>query len=274
IRRHRRHVVTFLNVLGLPGEDDEIASLSAPQIFRFVRERAEELSRWERKSMCTVLRSFLRFLHLRGYVPHDLAEAVPVIPNFSLDRLPRPIAREDIEKVLRAVDRTTPIGRRDYAILLILGTYGLRGGQICALRLEDFDWPRETIRVCAVKSGRDVRLPLVCAVGEALVDYLRHGRPAAPSREIFLRVNPPVGPLRCIYHVVRKHVRKAGLTNIPMGPHAWRHGLASRLLANGNALKTIGDVLGHRSVESTLIYTKIDIETLRQAALEWPGARP
>lgn len=274
IRKHRLQVSAFLEALGDRGGQESITQLDAREVFRFVTSRSKQLGHSGRKSMCAALRSFLRFLHLWGYLPRDLVSAVPVIPSFRLDRLPRVMAREDIQKILAAVDRSTVIGRRDYAILLVLGTYGMRSGQIFALRLEDIDWRHETVRVRAAKGGRDTLLPLRPAVGEALLDYLRRGRPAASSyREVFLRVRAPIGPLRgYLTNIIKPYARKAGLTDVPLGGHAWRHACASRMLADGQSLKTIGDTLGHRSVESTFIYTKVDIGMLRQAALEWPEA--
>jgi len=278
IREHRRQVQPFLEALGVRDEcGGAVAHLNASDIFRFVTSRGERLGRAGRKTMCTALRSFLRFLHVRGHLPHDLVSAVPVIPSFKLDRLPRVIAWEDIQKILAAVDRSTAMGRRDYAILLVLATYGLRSCQLCALRLEDVDWRQETMHVRAAKDGHDCLLPLRPAVGEALVDYLRRGRPSATTsaREIFLRVRAPIGPLGGnLTNIIKPYARKAGLTDVPLGAHAWRHACASRMLADGQSLKVIRDTLGHRSIESTFIYTKVDIGMLRKAALEWPETGP
>lgn len=272
VQLHRRHVSAFVEAI--EGAGKSISQLDAAGIFRFVTTRAQGMSRSQRKSMCAALRSLLRFLHLRGDIPSELSTAVPVIPSFKLDRLPAVIALVDIERILAAVDRSTPIGRRDYAMLLVLATYGIRAGQLCALRLEDIDWRHEMIRIRGAKGGGDTLLPLRPAVGQAVVDYLRHGRPSVGSwREVFLRVRAPIGPLAgAVQNIIKPYARKAGLTDIPLGAHAWRHGCASRMLASGQSLKTIRDTLGHRSIETTFIYTKVDIEKLREAALEWPEA--
>jgi integrase/recombinase XerD len=201
----------------------------------------------------------------------DLASSVPVIPSFRLAGLPQALAKEDIEKILGAVDRSTPVGRRDYSMLLILATYGIRGGQLCALKLEDIGWRRETLRVRAAKGGREAILPLLDPVAEALIDYLRNGRPRVSNREIFLRVRPPLGPLGgSLGQIIKPYARRAGVKVSCLSPRAWRHGFASKMVAHGQALKNISDMMGHRSVESTYIYTKVDIELLRQAALDWP----
>jgi integrase/recombinase XerD len=261
-------VLSFLAALG---KDAAIKDLAAPTVSRFIEARAPALPPSERKKLCSAIRGFLRFLLLRSYLLRDLVSSVPVIPNFRLARVPQAIAKEDIEKILRAVDRSTPVGRRDYAMFLILATYGIRGGQLCALRLEDIEWRRETIRVRAAKGGREVILPLLQPVAEALVDYLRNGRPRGSSREIFLRVRPPLGPLGgSLGQIIKPYARRAGVKALCVSPRAWRHGFASKMLAHGQPLKNIGDMLGHRSIETTYIYTKVDIEMLRQAALDWP----
>lgn len=270
VDRHRVHVRAFLESFGSPATFTP-AGLDAGAISRFVTAHAAALGRSERKSMCAALRTFLRFLRLRGSLTQDLTAAVPVIPSFKLDRLPRGIAWEDIQKILAVVDRSTPMGRRDYALLLVLATYGIRSGQLCALRLEDIDWRHDTLRVRAAKGGRDAVLPLRPVVGEALVDYLRHGRPAWPVREVFLRIRAPRGPLQGnLTNIIKPYARLAGVTAPSFGAHAWRHACATRMLAQGHALKTIRDILGHRTIETTFIYTKVDIERLRHAALEWP----
>ena len=272
--QHRLHIQALLESPGVQGPAGVVEDLTASTLTRFLTARAERLAPSQRKLLCAAVRSFLRFLHLRGSLTHDLVGAVPVIPTFKLARVPRGIAWEDVETILAAVDRSTPQGKRDYAILRLLATYGIRSGQLCALRLDDIDWRRETLRVRAAKGGREVLLPLQPSVGEAVVDYLRSGRPAWPFREIFLRVRAPMGPLRgTLTNMIKPYARKAGVSG-PLGPHAWRHACATRLLAHGHSLKTIRDLLGHRHIETTFIYTKVDIERLRQAALEWPGEAP
>lgn len=275
IDEHRRHAGAFLEALGESAERSTIGKLDVSTVFRFVTDRAATLTRSQRKAMCAALRTFLRFLHLREYVERDLSSTVPVIPSFKLDRVPQGLEREDIAKILNVVDRSTPVGRRDYAILLVLATYGIRNGQLCALRLDDVDWRQDTLRVRAAKGGRDALLPLQPAVGNAVVDYLQHGRPAWPFRELFLRVRAPMGPLRGnLNDIIRPYARKAGVTTPQTSPRAWRHACATRLLSNGHSLKTIGDMLGHRNIETTFIYTKVDVEMLRQAALDWPEVQP
>lgn len=272
VQAHTAHVQAFLQTLGKNGSPSRIRHLNGARVSEFITDYAESRTRSQRKSMCTALRSFLRFLKIRGHLRSDLALCVPVIPSFKLDRVPAVIGREDIEKILAAVDRSTPQGRRDYAILITLASYGIRTRQLCSIRLDDIDWRHETLRVRGVKAGRDVMLPLLPSVGEAIVDYLRNGRPDWPLREVFLRIRAPMGPLRFIVGLIRPYAEAAGVER--WNPHAWRHACATRMLESGQPLKTIRDVLGHRSIETTTIYTKVDIKMLRQAALEWPEVTP
>ena len=270
--QHQHHIESLLKALGRRTVK-ELQGLSAAELQRFITRRAAELSRSGRKVLCSAIRSFLRFLYIRGYTAVDLVSSVPVIPSFKLERLPMAVSTEAIQRILAAIDRSTPVGKRDYAMLLLLATYGMRAGQLCALRLEDIDWRLNLLRIPGAKGGRDVVLPLRSAAGEAIVEYLKRGRPVGwPFREVFLRVRAPIGPLQGVLSgIIRPYARKAGVEIPSFGSHAWRHACATRMLAHGESLKTIRDVLGHESIETTFIYTKVDLSALRQAALEWPG---
>jgi integrase/recombinase XerD len=269
--QHRRNIDLLLQ-----GFDthtvERFRALTGAEIQRFIADRAVRMSRSGRKELCAATRSFLRFLFLRGYTAVDLVSAVPVIPSFKLERLPATIAINAIERILAAINRSSPLGKRDYAMLLLLATYGMRGGQLCSLRIEDIAWRRGVLRIPGAKGGRDVVLPIQSAAGEAIVDYLKRGRPEGWSfRQVFLRVRAPIGPLKGnLANIIRKYARKAGVDLPSSGSHAWRHACAARMLAEGESLKTIRDVLGHRRIDTTFIYTKVDINSLRAAALEWP----
>ncbi len=269
--QHRHHIESLLKALGTH-KAKRLQGLSGAELQRFITRRAAGLSRGGRKVLCAAIRSFLRFLYIRGYTAVDLVSSVPVIPSFKLERLPTAIPTEAIERILAAIDRSTPVGKRDYAMLLLLATYGMRASQLCALRLEDIDWRLNLLRIPGAKGGRDVVLPLRSAPGEAIVEYLKRGRPVGwPFREVFLRVRAPIGPLQGVLSgIIRPYARKAGVEIPSFGSHAWRHACATRMLAKGESLKTIRDVLGHESIETTFIYTKVDLTALRQAALEWP----
>lgn len=269
--QHREHIESLLKALGMRTVK-RLRTLSGAELQRFIMRRAAGLSRSSRKSLCAAIRSFLRFLYIRGYTRVDLMSSVPVIPSFKLERLPMAISTEAIQGILAAIDRSSPVGKRDYAMLLLLGTYGMRAGQLRAIRLEDIDWRQNTLRIPGAKNGRPVLLPLRRAAGEAVVDYLKRGRPVGwPFREVFLQVRPPIGPLQGnLADIIKPYAQKAGVDVPSFGSHAWRHACATRMLEKGESLKTIRDVLGHQSIETTFIYTKVDLTALRQAALEWP----
>jgi integrase/recombinase XerD len=177
--------------------------------------------------------------------------------------------------VLKAAEKDrTPKGLRDHAILLLLATYGLRAGEVTALRLDDIDWRKDRLRVRHSKTGCDSFLPLLAPVGEAIVAYLRDGRPKTKGREVFLRVRAPFQSLRTgssLYHMVEHRLQKAEIKlERKHGPHAFRHARAVGLLKAGVAMKSIGDVLGHRSPDSTAVYLKLATSELRAVGLEIP----
>ncbi len=180
-----------------------------------------------------------------------------------------------IRAFLRSIDRTTPKGRRDYAMFLLVATYGLRASEVRALSLDDVTWRARQIRVPRPKVGMSLLLPLTDEVGAALLEYLRRGRPASAHRRLFLRVQVPLGPLGpgTVGDAFRTWARRAGI-RLPArgGPHCMRHSLALHLLREGASLKTIGDLLGHRSAESTGVYLRLDVDDLRDVALPLPAA--
>jgi site-specific recombinase XerD len=218
------------------------------------------------------LRSFFRFCRQKGYLERNLEESVPQVRSYRLSDVPRGVSDEDARKTLEAIDRTTPIGRRDFAMIQLLHTYGVRGAQVRALRVEDIGWRESRIRFAACKGGKEVIEPLTEEAGESLLEYLMYGRPHALCPEVFLTVHPPyrpLGPACRFFSIVRERMRKAGVSQ-PAGPHAFRHGFATRMLRHGQSMKTIADLLGHRSINSTFIYSKVDLQKLAQLPLDWP----
>ena len=187
--------------------------------------------------------------------------------------VPRGIAVDQAQKLLNSVDRSTPVGRRDYAILLLLARLGLRAGEIAFLTLEDIDWRAGTL-IVTLKGGRRSVYPLTEEIGEAIADYLRSGRPESDDRRVFLQARAPFRAFRrgCnLADMVRDRVERAGVDAPTRGTHQFRHGLATQMLREGVSLSEIGDVLGHRQPDTTRIYAKVDIVALRTLALPWPG---
>lgn len=177
----------------------------------------------------------------------------------------------------QCINRNSHVGRRDYAIVLLLYTYGVRGGQVRTLRLEDINWEQNQILFKALKHGKDSRLPLTPEVGESLLDYLQKSRPSYSYPNVFLTCRAPYHPLprsSSLSVIVERSIRAAGIEIPNRGAHAFRHCFATRMLHKGHSLKEIADVLGHHHLGTTFIYTKVEFNALRQVALEWPQEVP
>jgi integrase/recombinase XerD len=251
----------------------DLSSLSAADVTGFVQRRAASIHSKRVQLMTTALRSFLRFARYRGDVNTDLAACVPSVANWSQSTLPRAIPRSQAELLLASCKRRTVMGRRDYAILLLLARLGLRAGEITTLGLEDLDWQAGLITVRG-KGGRRSQLPLPQDVGEAIADYLRNGRPRAASRCVFLRGRAPTRSFKgaqAIDSVVRHALARAGIDSPRKGAHQFRHSLACQMLRQGASLAEIGEVLRHQSPQTTAIYAKVDLASLASLALPWPG---
>ena len=266
---YRHHLACFEAYLGRIGVAG-LGELSPPVLSAFVAERSGAgLAKTTVRSGCGVLRVFLRYAHRQGLVATDLSKAVEWPPAYRLADVPRSISWAEVGLMLGAVDRRTPCGKRDYAILLLLVTYGLRAREVAALTLDDVDWKRDRLAIPGRKAGHSTAFPLSAVVGEALVDYLRHGRPPSGDRHVFFRAVAPVRPVsRVAVSACAKHyLLKAGIQVPRPGSHTLRHTCVQRLVDDGFGFKAIGDFIGHRSPASTEIYAKVAIEPLRQVAL-------
>jgi site-specific recombinase XerD len=265
-RHHLDRFEAYLQRAGVAG----LGELSPVLLSAFVAERSGAgLAKTTVREGCGVLRVFLRYAHREGLVRGDLWKTVEWPQAYRLSAIPRSISWDDVGKVLAAVDRRTPCGKRDYAILLLLVTYGLRSREVAALTLDDIDWRRERLAVPERKAGHSTAFPLSGSAGEALADYLRHGRPESPDRHVFFRAVAPLRPIGAdaVSGCARRYLLRAGI-NVPRpGSHTLRHSAVQRLVDAGFSLKTIGDYAGHRSAASTEIYAKVAVESLRQVAL-------
>ena len=265
-RHHLSHFEAYLQRIGIAG----LGELSPVILTSFVAERSRAgLAKTTVRQGCSVLREFLRFARREGLIRRDLASAVEWPQVYRLAGIPRSISWEEVGRVLGAVDTRTPCGKRDYAILLLLVTYGLRGREIAALTLDDIDWKRQRLAVPERKAGHSTAFPLSGSVGEALASYLRYGRPQTADRRIFFRTVAPLRPIEAnvVLTCARRYLLQAGIEVPRPGSHTLRHTLVQRLADADFSLKTIGDFVGHRSPASTGIYAKVAIEPLRQVAL-------
>jgi site-specific recombinase XerD len=252
--------------------DAALGQLSAGQVTTFVTAEVGRRRVWAAKSLTIALRSLLGFLHIAGHVPQPLGVVVPPVAGWGLRSLPRRVSAEVVAALLASCDRTIALGRRDYAILLVLSRLGLRNGEVARLELGDVDWQAGQILVRG-KGNRHEALPLPVDVGQALVDYLQHGRPCpAGCPRLFVIDRAPYTGLSLsgVCSLVVAACDRAGVTRI--SPHRLRHTVASNLLARGASLAEVGQLLRHRAQSTTAIYAKLDHRSLGELARPWPGA--
>ena len=270
ISKRTLHLVFFTKFLesaGVSNLKDTQATLIHDFLTGLVGRKAPTIHTY-----ASTLRGFLRWAYVNGLLDRDLAAAAKVVKQYQHAHLPDVLTQKEARALLGAVNRSTAIGRRDYAVLLLAARYGLRPCDIRQLRLDDIDWRSATITLQQSKTGRDLSLPLLPDVSKALISYLRHGRPSTQYRTIFVRHRAPFEPFapnNNLSTIMRAALRNAGLEDRPgrRGLYLLRHTLATRLLEAGQPIKTIGDVLGHANTQSTLLYTKVDLPALRTVAI-------
>jgi site-specific recombinase XerD len=271
LRRYLPTVQRFL--VGRFGKGPiRFGGLSAQDITQFVLRQAPGGGSSRAAAMSNALRTFLRFVRMRGEIATDLAAVVPSVTRRKQATVPRGLEPDEVEKLLSHCDQSTAVGRRDHAILLLLARLGLRAGEVAGLVLEDVDW--ENGRILVRGKGRDRSfLPLPQDVGAALARYLRRGRPRCSTRHVFVRTLAPRREIggRAIAEVVRRALGRAGLSPPHKGAHVLRHSLATMMLRNAASLRQIGDLLRHRRIDTTAIYAKVDLVGLRALAQPWPG---
>ena len=249
---------------------DDLARLSGGEVNTFVLREARRRSTRSAEMMVCALRVLLRFLYAQGMIAEPLAAAVPSVACRRED-LPRGVSAEQVRLLVDSCDRSTPVGRRDYAIVLLLSRLGLRCGEVAGLDFEDVDW-RASELVVRGKGSRIDRLPLSSDLGEALADYLRHGRPRGFGRAVFLHAHAPLTRLSPgnVSDVVKRACKRAGIARV--GAHRLRHAVASELLSRGAGLVEIGQLLRHQDLRTTALYAKVDRQALSRLALPWPGS--
>lgn len=274
--KRTRHALQFLTSLGPRADQESLAHLSVRDIDAYVKHRCGGQRRASIADCIVCLRDFLRHLHSSGRTTSDLSRTVIGPRIYDHEHIPSALRPEEVQKVLEVTrEDRSPVGLRDYALLMLLATYGLRAAEIVTLRLDDIDWNRDVLRVRHSKTGTYSELPLLRGPGEAVLRYLEKSRPTSPHREVFLRIHAPYRPfkngsnLNC---VTGARLRAAGI--IPLGrkgPHAFRHARAVSLLRCGAPLKIIGDVLGHTSAHATGAYLKLATQDLRAVGLDLPS---
>jgi len=248
--------------------------LSPFDVIQFFTSIGGRYSASSMRTVRTALRSFFSFLRVEGLCDRRLEAAIPTVAHWRFSTLPRSLSEQQLERVLASFDGCTPCGCRDRAIVLCLSTLGLRPGEVAALHLDDIDWRHGTIGLRTRKTGRGAVLPLPREAGRAIVDYLRRERPSTDERRVFVqhrgrRTGAPISSGVISAAVVRA-LRRAGVNSPLEGAYVFRHTLASRMVNHGASLKEVADVLGHRHLDTTMIYAKLDVASLSEVALPWP----
>lgn len=272
-----REIAIFLDFLGSRNVQ-RFAQLQPADLTAFVVSRQHFRPKTVSRIVSGV-RLFLQFLLMRGILQQDLSHVLPTIRVPRDASIPSVWEPDHIARLLEVIDRSSPKGKRDYAILLLACRLGLRVGDIRTLRLDDLNWEAATIEIAQSKTRAALSLPLTEEVGEALIDYLRSGRPETPYREVFLRLKPPFVPFSensHLHYIVTHWRQMAGIrfqSEQRHGLHSLRHSLATQLLQKQTPIHVISEILGHATTASTLIYAKADTEALRGAALDTEEVR-
>jgi site-specific recombinase XerD len=273
IIRHLPTIRLFLHeVCG--ANADGLGKISQENVIGYIERHARDWSPSTGKVMCWSLRAFLNYLYHRGLNPRALAGCVPSIRRWKLASLPTYLSAAQVQKAFDRCDRTTLIGRRDYAILVMLSKLGLRAAEVTTLTLDDIDWRAGEMRVHG-KGRQRVQMPIPPEVGAAIVEYLRNGRQKSSCRRLFVRTHAPYigfADGTAITQIAKSALERAGIKDCAhRGAHIFRHSLATELLRSGATLTEIGRLLRHKSHDATRIYAKVDIEALRTLSQPWPG---
>ena len=272
ISHHRFTTSQFLDHLNYESNPYSLSTLNSVNVEKFVRTSGVKYSRGTLQHIVANVRGFLRFLSTKGIIAHGLDTQIDTSRVYRLEQLPHSLPWDKVCALLSSIDQTTSMGLRDYTMLFLIATYGLRTCEIVTLTLDDIHWREGWIQIPQSKTDSCLALPLTDEAGTVLLKYLKHGRPSLPYRELFLRVRAPAGRLKpaAVTEVFQGCVRRSGIDIKFQGPHCIRHSFAVHLLRQGTSLKVIGDLLGHRSAESTCVYLRLATDDLRDVALPLP----
>jgi len=272
IQSHSLYIQEFLEYLDYDKNTDAIRSLISKDIESFIGTCSKRMNRYSLQHLVAYLRSFLEFKYEEGVLTTPFHLMIDTPRTYRLEKLPRAFSWKTVNTLLLSIDRSGAHGIRDYTILYLMATYGLRASEVTSLTLDDIDWRNGVIRIPQQKRSIQLTLPLTDAAGGVLIRYLRKSRPRAFYRELFLRIRAPYGPLKptAIYDILESRIRLSSLDLQYSGTHCLRHSCALHLLRQGSSLKGIGDILGHRDAESTCVYLRLAVDDLREVALSIP----
>ena len=272
--RDRARLVRILIRAALGTDPVDPALLAPADVVAFITSLQGRFSPGSMRTVRSTLRSFFRFLRFQGFCGDELEAALPAVAYWRRATLPRSLTDQQVQQVLGSFDTSSPCRQRDHAIVQCLSTLGLRPGEVADLYLDDIDWRGGTLELRTRKNRRGAVLPLPRVVGQALVDYLSGERPATDERRVFVqhlgaRRGKPISST-AVSGVVARALRRAAVDAPLAGAYLFRHTVASRMVQQGASLKEVADVLGHRSLDTTTIYAKLDLPRLREVALPWP----
>jgi integrase/recombinase XerD len=269
------HIKPFLEEYKHMASPSKIKLLKPENVHKYIIKQAASFCRKYQKEFLCALRSLFKFFEFNDYTKYNLKDSIPKLPTWQLSEVPRGIPWEDVEKLLLMPKRHTANGKRNYAILLLIASYGLRHFQARTLLLKNIKWKSGVIHFESCKGGRPLNLPLFENVAEALLDYIKDGRPRCDFPEVFLQSkNGDIKPLgHSLNSTLKIYYKRAGIESSVTGFHAIRHSFASKLISQETPIKNISDLLGHTSIKSTLCYTKVAEKQLRAFTREWPEVK-
>lgn len=273
---YQRNLSKFLNYCDQKGVTT-ISDIGLTLILHFINELShkKETNTTVIISVLTTLRGFMKFVFEEKYLMIDYSQKIPRYKSIRQPKLPSTYTKEEIEKLIKSVDRSTPTGKRNYVIILLAARLGLRASDICNLKFDNLFWNTNTIKIKQFKTGKELELPILPDIGNAIIDYLRYGRIKSDEPYVLLTARPPCRRFttsNVVTHVVQRAFKKAGIdiNNRRFGPHSLRHSLGFRMLEKNTVLPVISEVLGHDSTESTKYYLRIDLESMKQCILNVP----
>ena len=271
-----RRLRPFLRFLHFDGKPSSLRQLVPRQIEAFLRKSAQTNNRFSMQHIVGTLRAYLQERHAQGTLARPLHLQIDTPRVYRGESLPRAIPWAQVQALIQSIDCSEPFGRRDFTLLYLAAAYGLRSSELVHLTLDDIDWRTRSLHIVQTKTRQVIQLPLTDEAANVLIDYLHEARPKSDQRQLFLRIRAPFVPLQpaSVMDVLEHRLRCSGLNLPPFGTHVLRHSFAMRLMQQGVDIKAIGDALGHRDIESTSVYLRLDVDELRTVALPAPTMAP
>jgi site-specific recombinase XerD len=272
ISSHRQRLRGFLNSLQFDRNPRQLRQLQAARVEAYLRRSARTNNRFSLQHVVATLRTFLGWRYAQGLLSRPLHLQIDTPRVYRGEQLPRALPWGQVQGFLQSIDRSETLGKRDFAMLYLAAAYGLRSSELVKLTLDDIEWESRALRIRQTKSRRTLHLPLTDEAANILINYLRKARSQSTHRDLFLGARAPHRPMQptAVREVMARRIRRSGLNLTPCGTHVLRHSLAMRLMQQGVSFKTIGDALGHRDIESTSAYIRLDVDSLREVALDVP----